>query len=332
MKTCKTTMRTMGKQTTTALQFFLVFFFSLPAFSSLHKNLKDIQKIRKKIIHVYSPSLKKYRKKTIFRPVNKPPLFDIPVTYNSKVKNWIQYFQTYARKDFKIWLERSSKYLPLIKYTLKQKGLPQDLAYLAMIESGFSSRAVSHASAVGYWQFIKATAQRYGLKISWWIDERRDFQKSTLAAARYLADLYKMFRSWYLAAAAYNMGENRLKRLIRKYKTKNFWVLSRKRDFPTETKNYIPKLIAALLIAKAPRLYGFHHIRPHAPYRYEYFYAPGGTDLVNLSRFLGIPYKKIKRLNPELIHGFIPKYVSSHRIRIPKGYSKLVSKYVSLKL
>ncbi|MCH2534332.1 MAG: lytic transglycosylase domain-containing protein [Bdellovibrionales bacterium] len=267
-------------------------------------------------------------KKLTFTPIDESPYFDIPVTYNAEVKKWIKHFQGPGRKWYSIWLKRSHRYLPLMQKALADKGLPQDLAYVAMIESGFSAKAVSSANAVGYWQFIAATGKRYGLKKDWWIDERKDFYKSTIAASNYLADLYKMFNSWYLSASAYNMGENRVKRLIKKYKTKNFWVLSRKKDFPNETKNYIPKLIAALMIAKMPDIYGFKVDQKLKPYEYEQFYAPGGTDLVNLAKHLKISKKTLLKINPALLNGFIPKTEKGYWIRIPKGTLVKVSQYM----
>ena len=166
---------------------------------------------------------------------------------------------------------------------------------------------------------MKPTGQQYGLNINWWIDERRDLYLSTNAATNYLGDLYKMFGDWYLAAAAYNMGEGRLKRLIKKYKTKNFWILSKKRGFPKETREYVPKLIATILIAKAPKIYGLKSVAPLKPYRYEVLKAPGGTDIYKLAHRLGVSQKKIKDLNPGLIKGFIPGFVKGYRIRVPKG-------------
>lgn len=267
-----------------------------------------------------------------FTPVDASPYFDIPVTYNTKVKWWINYFQTTGRKWFRTWLERSHAYMPGMQGLLSQKGLPQDLAYVAMIESGFSPHATSTAEAVGYWQFIAPTANRYGLKTTWWLDERRDFNKSTTAAARYLGDLFRQFGSWYLTAAAYNMGEGRMQRLVTKYGTKNFWVLSRRPDFPDETKQYIPKMLAAMLIAKAPKLYGFHELNPKEPYSYDYFHVPGGTDLHNLAAYLGLSPQQLTTLNPELVRGFIPSSVQSHKIRIPKGFSTRVSQFVRAQL
>jgi membrane-bound lytic murein transglycosylase D len=255
----------------------------------------------------------------VYNSVSEGPYFDLPVTYNSKVKTWIQFYQTTGKKDFKVWLERSYRYLPKITPVLTAQGLPADLAYLAMIESGFSLRAKSSAEAVGPWQFMKGTASRYGLKVDWWIDERRDMVKSTIAAANYLNDLYRMFNSWYLAAAAYNMGEGRVKNLVNKYQTRNYWALSKKRDFPQETEQYIPKLIATMLIAKSPRLYGFRELKPLAPLSYDEFYAPGGTDLQALSQYLGLDQDTLSTINPELTHAFIPTFLRQHKIRLPKG-------------
>ncbi len=263
-----------------------------------------------------------------YTPVNQNPYFDLPVTYNKKVQYWIKQFQGPRKYGFRIWLNRSYRYLPQMRAILKQRGLPQDLAYISIIESGLNSKAVSHANAVGYWQFISSTGERFGLKKDWWIDERHDFFKSTDAASRYLSTLYKIFDSWYLTAAAYNMGENRLQRLIKKYKTKNFWVLSKKRGFPKETREYIPKLLATIMIAKAPKLYGFKNLKPKRPYKYEYFFAPGGTDLNLLSRFMGFSKKYFKRLNPALKYNLVPQKISGYWIRIPKGHAPNASRFI----
>lgn len=264
-----------------------------------------------------------------FTPVDASPYFDLPVTYNTKVKWWINYYQTSGRKWFRTWLERSNAYLPMMQKMLRERGMPQDLAYVAMIESGFSPQAISTADAVGYWQFIAPTANRYGLRTNWWLDERRDFTKSTTAASRYLADLFRQFGSWYLTAAAYNMGEGRMQKLVNRHGTRNYWILSKRGDFPDETKQYIPKLLAAMLIAKAPKLYGFHELNLQPPYRYEYFTVPGGTDLFNLARYIGVRGDQLARLNPELLKGFVPSFVQGgHRIRIPQGLQPRVSQFV----
>ena len=273
-------------------------------------------------------SNKKSQTTSHFAPVDQGPTFDIPVTYNSKVKWWMSHFQNGGKKWFRVWMERSTRYLPNMQTVLRSRGLPQDLAFVAMIESGFSPNAVSSAAAVGYWQFIGPTADRYGLKMNWWLDERRDYAKSTTAAARYLGDLFKQFKTWYLTAAAYNMGEGRLQRLINKYETRSFWALSRQPDFPEETREYIPKLLAAMFISKAPKLYGFDQLNSQSMNVYEYFYVPGGTDLINLAQYMGIRSDNLVTMNPELTKGFIPSFVKNHRIRIPKGFSARVSSYL----
>lgn len=259
-----------------------------------------------------------------------PLIFDYPVTYNAAVRRWITYFQTSGRSVFRNWLERSSRFLPFIQYELAKAGLPQDLAYVAMIESGFSPNASSHASAIGLWQFISGTGNRYGLRTEWWLDERRDFLKSTRGAIRYMTDLHRQFNSWYLVAASYNMGEYGVERLIKRYRTNNYWELADLGALPQETKHYVPKIIAAMLISKAPALYGFRDLDYQLPLSYDYFHAPGGTDLINLAKYLGVSEKYLKELNPELIKGFIPRNVASHRIRIPQGSEATVAQFVRL--
>lgn len=275
-----------------------------------------------------TPPTKNSKAASGFTPVDASPYFDIPVTYNTKVKWWINYFQTTGRKWFRTWLERSHAYMPAMQKVLAQKGLPQDLAFVAMIESGFSPNAISTAEAVGYWQFITPTANRYGLRTTWWLDERRDYSKSTMAAARYLGDLFRQFGSWYLTAAAYNMGEGRTQKLVNKHNTKNYWILSKRPDFPDETRQYIPKLLAAMLIAKAPKLYGFHELNPKSPYSYDTYTVPGGTDLYSLASYLEVNPNELMRLNPELIKAIVPDGVRSHRIRVPKGMSTKVSRFL----
>ena len=261
------------------------------------------------------------------RPVvmSAPLTFDIPIDYNREVQWWIKHFQGPGRPVFSTWLKRSSRYLPSIQQTLSRNGLPQDLAYIVMIESGFSSSAVSTANAVGPWQFIEDTGERWGLTINWWLDERRDIDKSTKAAAKYLLYLHRLFGSWYLAAASYNTGENRIQKLVQKFGTKNFWNLSSKGALHYETKDYIPKLIAAMLIAKAPSLYGFRDLAPQKPISSERFSVPGGTHLHLIADLLNVSRDSLKDLNPELLRGFVPQSVSSHMIRIPNGTSARLS-------
>ncbi|MHB8069889.1 MAG: lytic transglycosylase domain-containing protein [Desulfobaccales bacterium] len=197
--------------------------------------------------------------------------FDVPVHVNKEVKNYLVYFSTDRKKVMQRWLSRAPQYLPMIKGIFQEYGLPEDLAYLAMIESGFNPNARSSAGAVGMWQFIKGTGRRYGLVIDNHVDERLNPEKSTRAAAKYLLDLYKRFGSWYLAAASYNCGEMRVQRELGKSNNRNFWELSANKCLPNETKNYVPQMIAATIIAKNPQKFGFTHLpgQPDLPRDYR---------------------------------------------------------------
>jgi len=258
---------------------------------------------------------------------NNTLIFDLPVTYNKKVSKWVHYYQARGQKWFREWLGRSSKYMPFIQAELQRANLPTDLAYMVMIESGFSASAVSHADAVGPWQFIAPTGSRYGLQNNWWLDERRDLKKSTLAAIRYLKDLREEFGSWYLVAASYNMGEAGLRRQIKKHQTKDYWALVQKGALPTETQEYVPKILAAMLIAKAPNLYGFRDLKKLDPLDYEVVSVPGGTDLDGVADHLGVTRKSLKDLNAEILLGYIPRQVNRHFIRVPIGAGKMVTAY-----
>jgi membrane-bound lytic murein transglycosylase D len=256
---------------------------------------------------------------------NNTLIFDLPVTYNKKVSKWVQYYQTRGQKWFGEWLSRSSKYMPFIQAELQRANLPQDLAYMVMIESGFSSVAVSNADAVGPWQFIEPTGNRYGLRKNWWLDERRDLKKSTLAAIRYLKDLKDEFGSWYLVAASYNMGEAGLRRQIKKHGTKDYWTLVKMGALPAETQEYVPKILAAMLISKAPNLYGFRDLANLTPLDYEVVQVRGGTDLDAVADHLGITRKALKDLNAELLLGYVPRQIDKHYIRVPKGATAMMT-------
>ena len=275
------------------------------------------------------PIFSKHKPLALAKKEDASAFSDVPITYNREVQKWVKYFQGRGRTWFKTWLERSNRHKALIHGKLSEAGLPKDLIYLAMIESGFSFRAVSHASAVGPWQFIAPTAKQYGLEINHWKDERRDFNKSTDAAIKYLKRLYKEFGNWYLVGAAYNTGEGRVRRQIKRYKTNSFWVLSRKRAFVEETKNYIPKFIAALLIAKAPHLYGFDNLNPHYEVPTDQVLVPPGTDLKEIARHLKVTLRAMKEMNPELLHARIPNNVSPQVIRVPKGAANKVSQFTA---
>ena len=216
------------------------------------------------------------------------------------IDKFIHYFQNRGRERFELYLSRSGKYVGMMQKILVRYGLPEDLVYVALIESGFSPKAYSVAKAAGPWQFISATGRRYGLRIDWWTDERRDAEKSTHAAASYLRDLYGMFESWPLATAAYNAGEGKIQRAVTRYKSDDFSELIRHRYLKQETKDYVPKMLAALTIAKDPDKYGFGDVAYEAPLDLRTVTVPGGTDLAAVARLLEVPVESIRDWNPEL--------------------------------
>jgi membrane-bound lytic murein transglycosylase D len=176
---------------------------------------------------------------------------------------------------------------------------------------------------MGLWQFMYRTGKRYGLKVDWWIDERRDPVKSTIAAARYLKHLYDRFECWYLAAAGYNAGEGKILRAIRRYKTEDFWELTKYPYLKRETKNFIPKMIAAALIAKNPEDYGFSDISYEDPIRFETVKVPDATDLRVIARASESSYKELKRLNPELKRWCTPPNYPDYELKLPYGKKEI---------
>jgi membrane-bound lytic murein transglycosylase D len=253
-------------------------------------------------------------------PDEELPESDIPLTVNEKVQYFIGYFQTSARKVFARWLSRSERYLPMMKEVLKKEGLPEDLVYLAMIESGFTPHATSVASAVGPWQFMSGTGKRYSLRIDQWIDERRDPLKSTVAAALYLKELYALFNNdWYLAAAGYNAGENKILRAINMYSTRDFWTMSKGSYLKRETKDYVPKLLAAAIIAKDPAKYGFADVAYLPPIEFDTVTITTPTDLELVAKLCEVPLQTIKDLNPELRRWCTPPGYPDYQLKLPYG-------------
>ena len=245
--------------------------------------------------------------------------FDIPIVINAKVEQFIQYFQTSGKKVFSNWLARSEKYIPFMKNLLKGNGLPEDLVYMALIESGFNPYAYSRSKASGPWQFIYLTGKRYGLNLNWWVDERRDPEKSTIAATKYLKDLYDMFECWYLAAAGYNAGEGKIANAMKRYRTEDFWELSKYNYLKQETKDYVPQMIAAALIAKDPEKYGFADIEYQEPLQYEKVRVPAVIDLRLIAKACEISVDELKDLNPELLRWCTPPDSPDYEIKIPFG-------------
>jgi len=249
--------------------------------------------------------------------VKKESSFDIPIVINAKVEQFIQYFQTTGKKVFSNWLARSEKYIPFMKNLLKGNGLPEDLVYMALIESGFNPYAYSRSKASGPWQFIYLTGKRYGLKVNWWVDERRDPEKSTIAATKYLKDLYDIFECWYLAAAGYNAGEGKIANAMKRYRTEDFWQLTKYRYLKQETKDYVPQMIAAALIAKDPEKYGFADIEYQEPLQYEKVRVPAVIDLRLIAKACEISVDELKDLNPELLRWCTPPDSPDYEIKIP---------------
>ncbi len=244
--------------------------------------------------------------------------YNIPMILNDSVENHLEYFKTRGRDVFQCWLDRSARYIPLMKEIFKEKNLPEDLVYVAMIESGFNPYAVSWAKAVGPWQFMPSTGKNYGLKIDWWIDERKDPIKSTHAAAEHFKDLYNLFGSWPLALASYNAGAGKVQRAVLRTRSEDFWDLKASRYIRKETKNYIPKYMAATIIAKNPEAYGFT-LSTVEPFKYDEVEINGMTDLRLIARCAGCTYEEIKEMNPELKRWITPPDITSYVIRLPKG-------------
>ncbi len=245
---------------------------------------------------------------------------EVNLKQNSMVEKWIGYFQGKGRRWMDLYLSRSTRYMPMMKNTLREYGLPEDLVFVSMIESGFSPMARSRAAAVGYWQFIKPTAKTYGLTVNQYIDERRDPVLSTRAAAEYFKALYTLFGSWHLALASYNSGENRVKSVVMKTFTRDFWELVRLRKIPPETQNYVPKFIAAALIAKDPAKYGFNEISFEPALNYDTVNLKHGISLKKLATALNIDDEELKLLNPKYRSDYVPTAPRGDTVfRVPSG-------------
>jgi membrane-bound lytic murein transglycosylase D len=240
------------------------------------------------------------------------------IQQNDHVLRFLEQFQTgYRRAVVERWLTRSGRYLPMILDVFRQKGLPEELVFTAMIESGFNPVAVSRAGAKGLWQFMAPTARRYGLRVDRWLDERLDPEKSTVAAASYLSDLYKLFGSWELAQAAYNAGEMKVLRAIQGTGTRDFWSLTRSRLLRDETKNFVPAIHAVTLIGQEPEQYGFT-VTPDEPLSYEQITVPKATSLKHVASLSGIPLEELIRLNSELRLKQTPPD-SPYHLKVPRG-------------
>ncbi len=267
----------------------------------------------------------------ITEPIHSFDLRTIIPDYNSNeiiskaVERHINFFTVRIRDKFIQWLERAGRYVDNMKEILIMKGLPKELVFLPLIESGFNTKAYSRMRAVGPWQFIQSTAKKYGLEINWWIDERRDPIKSTHAAADYLKDLYNMFNSWDLAMMAYNAGEGKVLRALKRLKTDDIekLITRKNRYLKRETKEYVPKFIAASLIAYEPQKFGFDDLEFHKPLEFDEVEINSPMDLDVIAKAAAVDTKTIRELNPEIKRWCTPPDMEIYRIRIPKGKKDL---------
>lgn len=250
----------------------------------------------------------------------------INVEETPEVRRWIRYFQSRGRVTMSAWLMRGSALDEILVPVLRREGVPEELFYLSMIESGFVHQAASRARATGPWQFVGATGRLYGLETNYWQDERRDPIKSTIAAANYLKDLYRIYGDWYLAMAAYNTGPGKVDSAIRRSGSRNYWVLIRSGYLSRETKNYVPKMLAALSIGQNPGKYGFSVAVPTEEWKLP-VHSISLKKPVNLSevaRFLGVTDTHVKNWNPELLQGITPPprwcRKGNYALRLPERY------------
>jgi membrane-bound lytic murein transglycosylase D len=250
-----------------------------------------------------------------------PTTADIPLTDNDMVRRWIRFFQGVGAKYMRKWVARYWRFGPTMRQILESQGMPSDLVCLSMIESGFSPKAYSFAHAAGPWQFIRATGVRMGLKVDFWVDERRDPVKSTFAAARYLRDLNRTFGDWWLAWAGYNAGPGKVHRAIKRQHSRQFFTLARGRYLRWETRNYVPKLIAAAVISKDPAAYGFGDVLPMPLFEFDVLPIDDSRSLSSVARACQSTVEALQELNPELRRVMTPPRTAQeppYPLRVPK--------------
>ncbi|MDP1946375.1 MAG: transglycosylase SLT domain-containing protein [Nitrospirota bacterium] len=244
--------------------------------------------------------------------------YDMPIVMDSSVQAHIRYFNTGIHDRFEQWLLRLSRYRPLVDKIFSEFHLPSDLVYLSLVESGFNPYAYSRAKATGPWQFMQGTAKAYGLRVDNYVDERRDPIKSTVAAARYLRDLYDLFGAWPLAMAAYNAGEGKVMRALHKAQVESFSEISKTRLIRRETKEYVPRFMAATIIARNPDRYGFSQ-ESAAPHEFDEAIITRTVHFRAIANVTGIPYEELRLLNPELRRDATPPGNETYHLKVPVG-------------
>lgn len=254
-------------------------------------------------------------------------VYNVPIVLDPSVQGHIHYFNTSIRSRFEQWLVRLSRYRPLVDSIFSEFDLPSDLIYLSLVESGFNPYAYSRARATGPWQFMKGTAKLYGLRVDSYVDERRDPIKSTVAAARYLRDLYDLFGTWPLAMAAYNAGEGKVMRALQKAQADSFTDIAKTRLIRRETREYVPRFMAATIIARNPDRYGFPNedVEPH---QFEEVAVRRPIHLKSIANVTGIPYQELRLLNPELRRDATPPDGTQYLLKVPIGTKAMVEKHM----
>ncbi len=251
--------------------------------------------------------------------------FSIPVTVNKEVLQFLDYYQNRARTTTQQALNRSELYMEDLKEIFEEEGIPEELIYMAHVESLFKHNAYSRARARGMWQFVSGTAQFLGLKVNWWIDERLDPVKSARVAARYMKYLHDEFGDWNLVMAAYNFGPGRIQRILRKYGDMDYWTMVKRRLVPRETRNHVPATLAAIIIYNNPELYGFT-VNPEKTPESEKFSVDYQVDLGVIAEAIGFSLNQLRELNPSLQRGVTPFEPKEYTLNIPVGYGEKLEK------
>lgn len=257
-------------------------------------------------------------------PEFQTPKWELAVPDRPEIDTWVRRFSEDKHRSFQTQIDRARFYVVPVQQIFEEQGIPKDIVFVALVESGFSPTARSHASAVGMWQFISSTGKRFGLEQNEWVDERRHPFKSARAAAKYLSVLYDMFGSWPLALAAYNAGENAVQGAQIKSGLKSFWELAEAGCLPSETREYVPKVLATIKIIRSPQQYGFHFDPQHYEKRHETVSVPGGVKLSTIEKKTGVPKSCFQECNPELCQPETPPWCSSYELCVPVGTREMV--------
>ena len=257
--------------------------------------------------------------------LNQPAADQIEPQLNADVYRWIEFFTGNGRSTFERWLKRSGRYMNLFRAILQKEGLPPDLVHLVFVESGFNLNARSVSAAVGPWQFLRGSARLFGLDVNQWVDERKDPEKSTVAAARYLKHLYAIFGDWPLALASYNAGEGTVLRAIKRQGTTNYWDLK----LPRQTEDYVPQFMAVLAISREPGKYGFDDVELDDPMEFDEIALKGAVDLRSVATLAGCSVDDLKALNPSIVRHAVPGKDGVTTLRVPRGKGEVLTRKIS---